>query len=297
MRYLLLYLVLASVNAQAQLPRVAGGTIKRFESFASRFVQPRTVDVWLPPGYANNGHYPVLYMHDGQMLFDSTRTWNGQEWQADEVAISLLNRQMIKPFILVAIWNNGSYRHAEYFPAKPLQYLSQSLRDSIVLLELKGHARADDYLRFIVQELKPFVDSTFSTSTDAGSTYIAGSSMGGLISLYALCEYPSVFGGAACLSTHWPGSLRRLDETIPSAFIRYMEEKLPSPGANRLYFDLGNATLDSLYPPFQLKADALMKRRGYSSALWQTRLFEGAAHTEKAWADRLHLPLIFLLGK
>ncbi len=93
----------------------------------------------------------------------------------------------------------------------------------------------------MVNELKPFIDSNFATLGDQSNTFVAGSSMGGLISLYAVCEYPDVFGGAACLSTHWPGVFNSEHNPIPAAFIRYLESHLPSPVNHKLYFDYGTA--------------------------------------------------------
>ena len=121
--------------------------------------------------------------------------------------------------------------------------------------------------------------------------------MGGLISLYAICEYPDVFGGAACLSTHWPGIFTMNNNPLPGAFLRYVEQHLPDPASHKIYFDYGNKTLDSLYPPLQQKADRLMKQKGYNSSNWTTRFFAGADHSERSWAKRFSIPMLFLLGK
>ena len=110
---------------------------------------------------------------------------------------------------------------------------------------------SDNYLKFIVKELKPFVDKNFSVSSDKANTFIAGSSMGGLISLYAICEYPDVFEGAACLSTHWPGVFNADHNPIPKAFMDYLKKHLPDPKTHKIYFDYGDQTLDAMYGPFQ----------------------------------------------
>jgi predicted alpha/beta superfamily hydrolase len=157
--------------------------------------------------------------------------------------------------------------------------------------------QSDNYLKFIVDELKPYIDKTYSTKSDQRNTFIAGSSMGGLISMYALCEYPKVFRGAVCLSTHWPGIFTVANNPIPEAFINYLNTNLPSPKTNSIYFDFGTATLDSLYEPLQNKVDVVMKRKGFSAKNWKTLKFEGAEHTEKAWANRLRTPIQFLLSK
>jgi predicted alpha/beta superfamily hydrolase len=116
-----------------------------------------------------------------------------------------------------------------------------------------------------------------------------GSSMGGLISAYAVAEYPAVFGRAGCVSTHLPAG--------DGAMIDYLAKHLPAPGANRWYFDYGTATLDALYEPFQQRADAVMKAAGYTEGLdWITRKFPGAEHSEKSWRERVEIPLTFLLA-
>jgi pimeloyl-ACP methyl ester carboxylesterase len=122
--------------------------------------------------------------------------------------------------------------------------------------------------------------------------------MGGLISLYAALEYPRVFAGAACLSTHWPLSLTHDSDAFPTAMIDYLAEKLPRHRRPRLYFDFGTATLDARYPPHQARVDALLLARGYTAPRRRlTRRFEGAEHNETAWARRLRIPLTFLLGR
>lgn len=282
------------------MPTVASGTVKRIENFPSRYVDPRNVDVWLPDGYSAKNKYAVLYMHDGQMLFDAATTWNKQEWQVDETVGRLIKERKIKDCIVVGVWNNGDYRHSEYFPQKALDYLSPETREFIIKNSLKGKPQADNYLKFLVEELKPYIDKHFSTRRDRRNTFIAGSSMGGLISIYALCEYPNVFGGAAGISTHLPMALDAKTpnvETVPAAFRNYLEKYLPAADSRRIYFDHGDQTLDALYPPLQAKVDAIMRAKGYTGRSWITRSFPGENHSEVSWAKRLYIPLEFLLGR
>jgi predicted alpha/beta superfamily hydrolase len=124
-----------------------------------------------------------------------------------------------------------------------------------------------------------------------------GSSMGGLISMYAMCEYRDVFGGAACLSTHWVGSLTMADPSIPKSFASYMGSNFPSPKDHRIYFDHGTVGLDSKYGQWQIMIDELMSLKGYTPGNYVSRVYNGADHSEKSWAARLDRPLIFLLGK
>jgi len=298
------FLLLVTGNLWAQLPKVACGTIKRLENFPSKFVDPRNVDIWLPEGYSTDKKYAVLYMHDGQALYDSTLMWNKQEWGVDETLCKLMSAQKIKDCIVVGIWNTGVKRFPEYFPQKAFYSMSQEDQQKILGIgrdkgtPLLGNGPlADNYLKFLVKELKPYVDTHFSTLRDQKNTFTAGSSMGGLISMYAICEYPGVFGGAACLSTHWPGIFTTVDNPIPAAFIRYLTTHRPSPKNHKLYFDYGSATLDAMYKPYQLQVDSAMKMAGYAENNWLTQEFPGADHSEISWRKRFDVPVMFLLGK
>ena len=302
-KILICCVVFLSHFALAQLPVPASGTIQRAENFPSKYVAARNIDIWLPANYNPNKKYAVLYMHDGQNLYDSNTTWNHQSWDIDDVLDKLMQAQTIQDVLVVGIWNGQQSRHAEYFPQKPHEGLLPVEKDSITA-ELQRAARtkegftpiSDKYLQFLVEELKPYIDSTYSTYTDRAHTFIAGSSMGGLISLYAICEYPKVFGGAACFSTHWPGTFRTDNNPVPEAFVRYMRDHLPDPASHRLYFDYGDQGLDALYPPLHTKVDAVMKAKGFSEKNWITRYFPGENHSEQAWNKRLHIPMLFLLG-
>jgi len=278
------------------LPQVSAGRIERLADFASRHVAARHVDVWLPPGFEPGRGHAVLYMHDGQMLFDASTTWNKQAWAVDAVAAPLLAARTLRPFMVVGVWNNGAARHAEYFPQKFLPHLQPpALRERYVAEALQGRPRADAYLRFLVEELKPAIDARFRPSTAAADTFLMGSSMGGLISIYGLLEHPRVFGGAAALSTHWIGSGQANDE-IPAAALAYLADGLPRPGEQRIYMDRGTTELDAQYAAAQPRIDALMRDRGFAPPGFVTRVFEGAGHNEADWHRRLHIPLTFLLG-
>ncbi|MBV5342252.1 alpha/beta hydrolase, partial [bacterium] len=178
-----------------------------------------TVDVWLPSGYSASKKYAVLYMHDGQMLFDAKSTWNGQEWKVDETLSQLMTSGEIKDVIVVGIWNSDN-RYAEFYPEKSFDYLPAVVKTP-KLTEMNNNPKADEYLSFIVNDVKPFIDKTYSVNTDVSNTYVAGSSMGGLISWYAMCEYPTVFGAAICMSTHWANN--QMDSpSIPDSFRKYL---------------------------------------------------------------------------
>ena len=297
------FLLSSQFESFAQLPKPSSGRFVRTENFISKFVPARNIDVWLPDNYSASKKYAVLYMHDGQMLFDSSITWNKQEWGVDETLTQLMQEQKIRDCIVVGIWNGGKSRHPEYFPQKPFEALSKEDQKLVYNAYRSGGQSifsglaisSDNYLKFLVEELKPFIDKNYSTKTDASNTFTAGSSMGGLISLYALCEYPIVFGGAACLSTHWPGLLSMENNPVPAVFFSYLKQHLPSAKQHRIYFDHGTETLDSMYASLQLQVDAIMKQKKYSPSQWISRSWPGQDHSEKSWRSRLEVPVTFLL--
>mgnify|MGYP001155628657 FL=1 len=302
MKISLVVTLLFSGLIYCQMPKVTSGKIEHFDNFKSSFVDARNIDIWLPDDYSEEEKYAVIYMHDGQMLFDNNITWNKQAWEVDETAGKLNAEGKTKKFIVVGIWNNGQKRHFEYFPQKAFRKLSAEEKEFVSnSLKLKGRINetfnpiSDNYLKFIVTELKPFIDIHFSTLKDKDNTFIAGSSMGALISLYAICEYPDVFGAAACLSTHWTGIFQLEDNPVPAAFFDYMRTYLPDPRTHRIYFDYGDQTLDQLYFSLQLTANDIMREKGFNNANWKTLLFPGKDHSEKSWAERLNIPLEFLL--
>ena len=278
---------------------VSHGTTERHIITGDEIKTPRNIDVWLPSDYDAANRYAVIYMHDGQMLFDSTTTWNKQEWGADDIAALLIRENKIKPCIIVGIWNRDDYRYTEFYPEKSLNFLSKRKMERLIRKGMKGEPLGDEYLRFVVREVKPFIDSTYSTLTDRENTVIMGSSMGGLISLYAICEYPETFGGAGCLSTHLPmgnvNIFRKFDNPLARSFRKYLAANLPDPESHKIYFDYGTNTLDKWYEPYQKKVDRLMKPAGYNETNWITLKFEGADHSERSWNSRLSVPLIFLL--
>jgi len=256
----------------------------------SAFVGPRHVDVWLPPGYADRPgqRYPVLYMHDGQNLFDGSRSYSGVDWGVAGAMVRVARERDFPGAIVVGMWNRPR-RWAEYMPARPLYAPGAAELRAHLEQEMGGPVESDAYLRFVVDELKPLIDATYRTLPGREHTVVMGSSMGGLISLYALTEHPDVFGGAGCLSTHWPAGGDPLVDALGAA--------LPPPGDHRIYFDFGTAGLDAGYEPFQRRMDDHMRAAGYREGEdWQTLRFPGADHNEAAWRARLHLPLAFLLG-
>lgn len=270
------------------------GTLLRSPDFPSNFIPPRPIEIWLPPDYDRepDRRFPVLYMHDGQNVWHPA--FNGLSWNVDSTITELaLNNEIVSP-IVVAIPNHPRHRYQEYLPEAPTH--DPTAYDKVIAFSQERQfdlterpVASDDYLRFLVEELKPVVDATLRTLPDQRSTAIMGSSMGGLISLYALIQYPSVFGGAGCLSTHWVAADGLVVDWLPG--------HLPSSTDHRIYFDHGTEGLDALYGPLQQRVDAYMRTAGYREGEnWVTRVFPGADHREDFWAERLAIPLRFLFG-
>jgi predicted alpha/beta superfamily hydrolase len=283
---------LAQTNGTALTltPRVTG-TVERFAITNSTWVERRNVDVWLPPSYftadAATRRYPVLYVHDGQNVFDPATSFIGVDWGLDETATRLIAERKIPELIIVAVWNTPQ-RLSEYMPPRVIAVASEA-EAAGAFQAVREKPRGDAYLKFLVTELKLAIDTHYRTLTNRAHTHIMGSSMGGLISLAALCDYPEVFGGAAGLSTSW---------TVAGGIAaRELPKQLPDPATHKIYFDYGAEAKDERYEKFQFAVDAQLRAAGYvAGSNWMTKSFPGAEHSERAWRDRVHVPLQFLLG-
>jgi len=300
-----LSLVVLSLSSLAteNIPSASKGKIERVSPFDSQLIESRFLDVWLPPGYSKEQKYDVLYMHDGRMLFDAKTTWNQQEWLVDEVAASLIEQNKVRPFIVVAIPNGGAKRHSEFFPQKPFESLTKKTQASMYLLErspgvllFKTRIYSDNYLKFIVTEVVPYIEMNYSVNRGGKHRYLAGSSMGGLISWYGLMEYPNEFAGAISMSTHWPGAFET-DKLAFKAFLTYIENQLPSLTTQKIYFDHGDQTLDVMYPQLQKQINNLFEQQQYPSNQWHSQFFPGEDHSEKSWSKRLNIPFEFMFAR
>ena len=235
--------------------------------FKSEFLaDDRDVIIWTPPGYdqASHGTYPVLFLHDGQNLFEPDTAFQpGEHWRVGETAEGLIAAGRIEPLIIVGIYNTGESRIHEYTPTPD---------------DRLGGGLADAYGRMIVEELKPFVDAAYRTRPGREDTGIGGSSLGGLVSLYLALAHPRVFGRAAALSPSvwWD---RRV-------ILRTVRQAQPDPPL-RLWVDMGTAEgrrgLD----------DARLLKAALVGAGWKVGRdlhyaeYEGATHSETAWAERV----------
>ncbi len=280
----------ATVVTAGPAPVLPGARIETHAALPSKFVAPRRVDVWLPPGYDSNPseRYPVIYMHDGQNLFDPATSYGGVPWAADLALLRLMATGQTRGAIIVGIWNTAA-RFSEYLPEKAVP--AAAYADLVAQFKLSPvPPQGDAYLKYLVTELKPFIDHTYRTQPEPAHTSTMGSSMGAFISAYAICEYPDVFGRAGCISIHWP-----LGDGV---VIDWFAHHLPQPGTHQIYFDFGTETLDAAYEPYQRKVDAIMQAAGYRAGVdWLTCKFAGAQHSERSWRERVDIPLAFFLRK
>ncbi len=255
----------------------------------SAFVGPtRHVEIWLPPGYDSSGstRYPVLYMHDGQNLFDPRIANTGVDWGVDEAVMQLVRQGTIPPVIVVGVWSTAE-RGTEYSP---------------------WH-RASAYARFLIEELMPRVNAEFRTLTGPEYTAVMGSSMGGLLSFYLVTHHPEAFGACGCESTHFPLSeavVAQVFQDVPHVehpdttpyIIRDIAAGLKAPRGARYRFDYGALGLDSTYGPTHEAVRAWLLQQGFVEGKdFVIRRYEGATHNEASWRARLTDPLTFLFAR
>ncbi len=264
------------------------GRLVYWTDVASKFLGPkRHVEIWLPPGYDDNPtvRYPVLYMHDGQNLFDPRIANTGVDWGVDEAVVRLTDRGVIPPIIVVGVWSTAA-RSVEYSP---------------------WHG-APEYARFLIEELMPRVNREFRTRRGRASTAVMGSSMGGLLSFYLVTHHPEAFGACGCESTHFPISeavaaqvldiapTRTPPDTTPY-IIRDIAAGLKVPKGARYRFDYGSLGLDSAYAPTHAAVRTWLLDQGLIEGRdFVIRRYEGATHNEASWRARLEDPLTFLFG-
>jgi predicted alpha/beta superfamily hydrolase len=269
----------AATKSEVQPKNTLSGTVKFHPDFKSDVLKnSRTVAVYLPPGYERDksARYPVLYMHDGQNLFDAATSFAG-EWGADETAERLIAGGKIEPLIIVGIYNNAQ-RMDEYSPD----------RDA----KRNAGGRGADYARFVVDEVKPFIDRTYRTRPGRADTGIAGSSLGGLISLYACSKYPEVFSRCGIISP----ALMWNDASILDA----LEKNHGWMKGHRFWLDMGTAE-GSQIDQFSeaLKYTRRLARIFDSAGLKNNRDYhyvevEKGEHNERAWSARFDKTLMFL---
>lgn len=269
------------------------------------------VDIWTPADYnaTLEKTYPVVYAHDGQNLFDAAFSYAGVPWAIDK-ACSLLatDSNFVMP-IIVGINNRGTegLRPSDYFPENALDYISpEQKNDPFIYQTCNDIFLGNEEAAFVAEELKPLIDSLYNTAPDMETTFAMGSSMGALASMYLLCEYPEIFGGAACISTHWIGSLNlnsdftmNDDEVCANAILQYLSDHIPADGMHRLYLDQGTKDWDAGYLKYESIAREIVRDKGYSEENGQLYVYDakGAGHNEWYWQQRVEIPLKFLLSR
>lgn len=229
----------------------------------------RDLIVWLPPSYKKNlnTRFPVLYMHDGQNVFDPATSYIGYDWHADDVADSLIRVGVLEEIIIVGIYNT---------PDRIPEYSDTDL--------------GRKYLEFVVKRVKPMIDSTYRTLPDREHTGIMGSSMGGLISFLSVWWYPETFSKAGCLSSVFG---RRRTEVL-SDVEGYSGPRKPI----RIYMDCGGEGGDEMLKPGMDEMCDVLQKKGYAKGVdFVSFLDEKADHSERSWAARLWRPLMFMFGK
>ncbi len=285
--------------ALAKSPKaVTTGKLYRTSVKGETFKSTVNLDIWVPDCYTPDEKYPVLYLHDGQNLYDAKSSWNKQAWEIDEVGGRLIAEGKIKPFIAVGIWSINATRVCDLMPEKVLTEYFDHEKYTTTGFEgyCKKEIRGDEYVDLIVNTIKPMIDSTFSTLPDMENTAVMGSSMGGLASFYAMCERPDIFGTAICVSTHMSVS----GETCwAEAVFAYLRDKLPTDSNHKIYFDCGDKTSDYYYVPFWDELISIPQEKGYTveNGKLSYGFYPGTAHDEASWCKRVDVPLTFLYKK
>jgi predicted alpha/beta superfamily hydrolase len=259
------------------------GDIRYHDNFASKnLANTRRLIVWLPPGYEANKEqrYPVLYLHDGQNVFDATTSFAG-EWKADETATELIEKHEIPLIIMVAVENAGASRIDEYTPTSDAAHGGAG-------------GKGELYAKFLIEEVKPFIDSNYRTLTDRSHTSVGGSSLGGLISLYLAYQHPEVFSSAAVMSPALWWDDHRLTKEIAA-------DPAPLKQA-RLWIDIGTdegAMGDAKRNVDDVREFAtVLQHAGMSEGKdYSVKIVEGAQHNEAAWSARFGEVLKFLFPK
>ncbi len=260
-------------------PNTLTGNIQEHRAFPSKILRNRRdILVYLPPGYRrfSGRPYPVLYLHDGQNVFDAATAFGGVEWGVDETAQQLIRKKLIEPLIIVAIANMGEDRIHEYAPTGGV-YAQTGERKK------RSRGLARQYADFLIRELKPFIDRRYRTKREAEFTGLGGSSLGGLVTLAIGLLYPEAFTRLLVMSPSiwWDDcSICRLVESI--------EEKPPL----KIWLDTGTRE-----PGWEKAAglrDQLVEKGWRLHDDLHYLEIEGADHSEGAWAARVDPALRFL---
>ena len=268
-----------------QRPSTIVGNVRVHKDFPSRNLAPRNLWVYLPPGYDQEPErrYPVIYMQDGNNCFDGATSFNGLEWKVDETFEEGIARGTLPGAIVVGIANTAA-RVDEYTMVKALRGDRRT----------RIGGKADLYASFLIDEVKPFIDSTYRTLVDASHTAVIGASHGGLVSLYLGIRHPMIFGAVGAVSptlswgNHWLTNYVRRLHGLPRNLRIWVDT-----GTAEDAVDSNGNGISDLIDDVQEMRDLLLAR-GYDSAQVELMLDEGAIHNEAAWAKRLPQILEFI---
>lgn len=291
--------IISVMATKPALQSTTFGDIHRHYIYSPEMGDTMTIDVWTPQDFNPNRQtpYPVIFMHDGQNLFDANTTWNHQAWEADSITSVLISSNEIEAPVIIGIHSVDSTRIGDLTPQDALGYASPTLLTQLSKAFPNIKIRGNAYAQFISTTLRDSLMTEYNLAKDPKYTSVMGSSMGGLMSIYTLCKYPEIFGNAACLSTHWIGIVGEESE-FQSAMEKFLTDNLPKDDLHRIYLDTGDATIDSLYTPAHQSVVNLITKSGYKSpASFEHHTFHGHKHEEKSWSSRLFIPLKFLLAK
>ena len=297
---------LVAADPTHMMPTIGEGRVIAWDALDGGAAGPMTVWIWFPPEYdaTTDQRFPVLYMHDGQNLFDKAMTAYNQAWRMDGAIARMARQGDLRSWVVVGVQSPKS-RYRALFPQKIFSRLPADFQKRVADLEdggPKGEFAGDAYLKFIVDTVKPRVDREFRTLKDPEDTAVMGSSMGGLMAFYAMAEYPQIFGQAAAVSMHVGlamSSEKGVDHAMVAkdaaeAFRDYLTTSKMEPGANRLYIDHGTGTLDGSYGPYSAALVPVLEEAGWKDPDFMFRTYAGAEHNETAWAQRVDIPLAFL---
>lgn len=297
------YLHLALASLLLATPAAAEARLDHLTQVPSQYVIPRDVVVFVPDQcQVETAHCKVIYMMDGQNLFSPSQ-YSGADWGVAEALPKLIAEGKAPPAIIVGI-DNVPERTREYMPQRVYDLMPAAYQARIRAFEDGKVPNADNFLKFLVSELKPLIDQTYHTASGPENTSIMGSSMGGHIALYAQGEYPQVFGASASLSMPWlmadpakdPAAIQADAETVAAGWQAWLKTTQMIPGRNRIYSDQGTVGLDGLFTPYEEKAVAAFRTNGWTEADFRVPIYPGAEHSEKDWRKRVDVPLIFLLN-
>ncbi len=258
-------------------PNTLNGRVARHPAFQSAFVAARDVTVLLPAEYerSTRRRFPVVYLHDGQNLFNAAEG-NGGEWRVDETALALARRGLTEPVIVVGVHNAAERRVDDYTPTAMARETPTGT--------LRFGGKADAYGRFLVEELKPFIDRTYRTDPSAGRTALGGSSLGGLVTMYLGLVYPSVYGTLLVVSPSiwWDDMMivKRVDG-------------LDKRTSQRIWLDMGGNEGPGTVEQARSLRDALVRKGWKAGEDLRFGEFAGAGHDESAWAERFGQMLVF----